>query len=55
VHRHHYYERRMELAPGALPHTEWNSDRICSLPLFPDMTASDVEDVVQAIREVVHA
>jgi len=55
VHRHRYYEERMGLGPGALPHTEWNSDRICSLPLFPDMTSNDVDDVVQAIREVVHA
>ncbi|HUN82294.1 MAG TPA: DegT/DnrJ/EryC1/StrS family aminotransferase, partial [Phycisphaerae bacterium] len=37
---------------GTLPHTEWNSDRICSLPLFPDMTSDDVDDVVRSIKEV---
>jgi UDP-4-amino-4-deoxy-L-arabinose-oxoglutarate aminotransferase len=35
-----------------LPNTEWNSDRICSLPLFPDMTDGDVEDVVDTIKDV---
>jgi hypothetical protein len=37
---------------GTLPHTEWNSQRICSLPLFPDMTLEDVDDVVDAIKAV---
>ena len=37
---------------GQLPYTEWNSDRICSLPLFPDMTERDVDDVVLAVKDV---
>jgi UDP-4-amino-4-deoxy-L-arabinose-oxoglutarate aminotransferase len=37
---------------GMLPATEWNSDRILSLPLFPDMRAEDVDDVIGAAREV---
>jgi UDP-4-amino-4-deoxy-L-arabinose-oxoglutarate aminotransferase len=37
-----------------LPATEWNSDRICSLPLFPDMHPEDVDDVVVAIKEVLN-
>ena len=32
--------------------TEWNSKRICSLPLFPDMIREDVDDVVDAIKAV---
>jgi UDP-4-amino-4-deoxy-L-arabinose-oxoglutarate aminotransferase len=35
-----------------LPATEYNSERICSLPLFPDMTFDDVMDVVEAIKSV---
>ncbi|MDD4873177.1 MAG: DegT/DnrJ/EryC1/StrS family aminotransferase, partial [Kiritimatiellae bacterium] len=35
-----------------LPNTEWKSDRIWSLPLFPDMTLKDIDDVVLAIKEV---
>ncbi|OGV64842.1 MAG: hypothetical protein A2283_04260 [Lentisphaerae bacterium RIFOXYA12_FULL_48_11] len=52
VHLHKYYMNSMEMRRGMLPDTEWNSDRICSLPLFPDMTPDDVNDVVNAIKEV---
>lgn len=52
VHRQKYYREAMCLPKGALPNTEWNSDRICSLPLFPGMALEDVEDVVAAIKEV---
>ena len=41
-----------KLPDGTLPATEWNSDRIFSLPLFPDMTVEDVGDVVNTIKEV---
>jgi UDP-4-amino-4-deoxy-L-arabinose-oxoglutarate aminotransferase len=37
---------------GMLPDTEWNSDRICSLPLFPEMKLEYVDDVVAAIKKV---
>ncbi|MFH0727171.1 MAG: aminotransferase class I/II-fold pyridoxal phosphate-dependent enzyme [Pseudomonadota bacterium] len=52
AHTQRYYRETLKLPKGALPETEWNSDRICSLPLFPDMTMSDVDDVVSAIKEI---
>ena len=52
VHTQKYYRESMDIRPGLLPNTEWNSDRICSLPLFPEMSEEDVDDVVTAIREV---
>jgi len=52
VHIQKYYLERMGTHLGMLPNTEWNSDRICSLPLFPEMTGEDVDDVVDAIKEV---
>jgi UDP-4-amino-4-deoxy-L-arabinose-oxoglutarate aminotransferase len=52
VHRHLYYRKTLHHRHDRLPNTEWNSERICSLPLFPGMTAGDVEDVVEAVREV---
>lgn len=52
VHTQKYYRETLKLPNGILPATEWNSDRICSLPLFPDMTPEDVNDVVEAIKEV---
>jgi dTDP-4-amino-4,6-dideoxygalactose transaminase len=35
-----------------LPHTETVCDRILSLPLFPDMTNQDTEDVVETVRRL---
>jgi UDP-4-amino-4-deoxy-L-arabinose-oxoglutarate aminotransferase len=52
VHLQKYYMESMGTGRGMLPHTEWNSDRICSLPLFPEMTGEDVGDVVDAIKEI---
>ncbi|OQY41463.1 MAG: UDP-4-amino-4-deoxy-L-arabinose--oxoglutarate aminotransferase [Desulfobacteraceae bacterium 4572_87] len=54
VHMQKYYRESMGMEKGALPNTEWNSDRICSLPLFPDMTFVDVDSVVEAIKEVLN-
>jgi UDP-4-amino-4-deoxy-L-arabinose-oxoglutarate aminotransferase len=53
VHQQKFYAETLDLKPGGLPNTEWNSDRICSLPLCPDMTEEDVLDVVEAIKMVV--
>jgi len=52
VHTQKYYQEKLRLPKGSLPNTEWNSERICSLPLFPDMTLEDVDGVVAAIKEV---
>lgn len=52
VHLQKYYREKYGYKPGFLPDTEYNSDHICSLPLFPDMTDKDVFDVVEAIKTV---
>ncbi|MCL2790280.1 MAG: aminotransferase class I/II-fold pyridoxal phosphate-dependent enzyme [Desulfobulbus sp.] len=52
VHQQRYYQECLPLPAGTLPNTEWNSERLCSLPLFPDMELDDVDDVVRAIKEV---
>lgn len=52
VHLQKYYVETMDMHRGMLPNTEWNSDRICSLPLFPDMTMEDVDEVVETIKKV---
>ncbi|HUU17297.1 MAG TPA: aminotransferase class I/II-fold pyridoxal phosphate-dependent enzyme [Sedimentisphaerales bacterium] len=52
VHLQKYYSESMGMRRGILPNTEWNSDRIFSLPLFPDMTMDDVDDVVNAIKDL---
>jgi len=50
-HTHRWYREQRGHWMGKLPHTEWNSARICTIPMFPDMTDGDVIDVVQAIKE----
>jgi UDP-4-amino-4-deoxy-L-arabinose-oxoglutarate aminotransferase len=52
VHLQKYYRESMSIEPGALPNTEWNSERILSLPLFPDMTEDDLDDVIEAIKDI---
>jgi len=52
VHSQKYYRETLNLPPEALPATSWNSERICSLPLFPAMTDDDVDQVVATIKEV---
>jgi UDP-4-amino-4-deoxy-L-arabinose-oxoglutarate aminotransferase len=52
VHLQKYYTEAMQTRRGMLPNTEWNSERIVSLPLFPDMTEKDVDSVIEAIKEV---
>ncbi|MGC5698777.1 UDP-4-amino-4-deoxy-L-arabinose aminotransferase [Pseudomonas sp. NFXW11] len=50
THLHTYYRQRFP--DVRLPHTEWNSARLCSIPLFPDMSLDDVERVAGAIENL---
>ncbi|OQP34782.1 UDP-4-amino-4-deoxy-L-arabinose aminotransferase [Pantoea latae] len=50
AHTHKYYRERYPHL--SLPNTEWNSERICSLPLFPDMRDEDVERAIGALRQI---
>ena len=52
THTQKYY-REKYADTVVLPDTEWNSERICSLPLYPDMTDEDVYRVVDTIRQVI--
>jgi UDP-4-amino-4-deoxy-L-arabinose-oxoglutarate aminotransferase len=52
AHTQKYYQNKASVMPGILSNTEWNSDRICSLPLFPDMHEHDVHHVVTSIKAV---
>ncbi|HGY1012359.1 TPA: UDP-4-amino-4-deoxy-L-arabinose aminotransferase [Aeromonas salmonicida subsp. smithia] len=50
AHTQKYYRERYPAL--SLPHTEWNSSRLCTLPLFPDMTLADVDRVVAALTDI---
>jgi len=52
THLQKYYREQLGCQPGTLPNTEWNSDRIVSLPLFPDMTEKDQDDVLAAMKDI---
>ncbi len=53
VHLHPYYQEQMGFRRGDFPHAERISDRILSLPLFPQMADADVDDVARAIKKIV--
>lgn len=53
THTQKYYREKYHTTAMNLPNTEWNSARICSLPLFPDMTTDDVRRVVEAIKQII--
>lgn len=49
AHTQKYYRDHF---PVSLPNTEWNSARICSIPLFPDMTHDDTSRVIDALHQL---
>ncbi|WP_462384203.1 UDP-4-amino-4-deoxy-L-arabinose aminotransferase [Pseudomonas sp. Marseille-QA0892] len=53
THVQRYYRERFP--DVSLPNTEWNSSRLCSIPLFPDMDLADVDRVVGVIRQVLES
>src|ERR1700677_88526 len=50
VHLHPFYQQRFGTRPGLCPTAERLYERILSLPIFPLMQDSDVEDVVTAMQ-----
>jgi UDP-4-amino-4-deoxy-L-arabinose-oxoglutarate aminotransferase len=52
VHGQKYYREACPVPAGSLPNTEWNSERIFSLPFFPGMSDADVDDVIEACKEI---
>jgi perosamine synthetase len=55
VHLHPYYQNRFGTKPGDCPVAEAAYERILSLPMFPTMADTDVDDVVAAMRKVLQA
>lgn len=50
VHTQKYYRERFPALE--LPNMEWNSERLLSIPLFPDMTHDDTSRVIDALRKL---
>lgn len=52
VHLHPYYRDRFGFRRGDFPNSEYVFEREISLPIYPKMTDSDVEDVIAAVTKV---
>ena len=55
VYLHPFYQARFPETTGSCPVAEDAYRDILSLPLFPAMTDSDVEDVIRALLKVINA
>ncbi len=53
VHLQPYYQKRFGYRTEDYPNAAWLSDRILSLPLFPQMTETDVQDVSRALHKAI--
>jgi perosamine synthetase len=55
IHLHPYYQDHLDTALGIAPVAEAAYERILTLPIFPDMTDKDVDDVVRACGKLSNA
>jgi dTDP-4-amino-4,6-dideoxygalactose transaminase len=53
IHLHPYYRDKYGYEPGDFPVALGNYRRLVSLPLYPRLSEQDVEDVIEAVRDVV--
>jgi perosamine synthetase len=52
VYQHPYYRQQFGDQSGCCPEAERAYERILSLPIFPEMSMGDAEDVIAALRKV---
>jgi dTDP-4-amino-4,6-dideoxygalactose transaminase len=55
LHLHPYYRDRFGYKPEDFPNASAVFDRIVSLPIYPGMTESDVEKVIEAVTNITKA
>ncbi len=53
VHQHAFYKALPLTGAAKLENTNWNSDRLVTLPLFPGMSDADVDRVIVAVKTTV--
>ena len=53
LHMQPYYKKKYGFKKGALPHAEKIYERCVSLPIYPSMTNEDIEDVIEAVKDIV--
>ena len=52
VHYHPYYRQHLKHGPGAFPVSEGFFERAVSLPIYPEMSERDADDVVEAVKKL---
>lgn len=55
VHMHPYYRERYGFVPDDFPVARRAYERLVSIPLHPRLTDADVDDVIEAVSEIVAA
>jgi dTDP-4-amino-4,6-dideoxygalactose transaminase/nucleoside-diphosphate-sugar epimerase len=55
MHLQPYYRKAFGMRPEDLPVARRVSEQLISLPLYPKMTRSDLQDVIKAVRKIVSA
>ena len=53
LHLHPYYRQNFGYQPGDFPRAAAVYQRIVSLPIYPNMSDADVQDVIAAVRSIV--
>jgi dTDP-4-amino-4,6-dideoxygalactose transaminase len=53
LHLQPYYRTTYKYKPGAFPNSEWISERTVSLPLSAKLTDEDVQDVINAVKDII--
>ena len=53
LHLHHYYKTNFGFKQGDYPNAEYISDRTVSLPLSPNLTDTDLQDVINAVTKII--
>jgi|SRR3989344_2276386 len=52
LHLQPYYRKTFGYKEGDCPNAEWIGDRTASIPIMPYLSAKDVKDVIDAIRDI---
>ena len=52
LHLHPFYQKTYGYRSGDFPNAEWISERTVSIPLSPKLTDDDVEDIIEAVKDV---
>lgn len=52
LHLHPFYQKSYGYRSGDFPQAEWISERTVSIPLSPKLTDSDVENVIEAVKDI---